>query len=160
MQYRRDLPTAGTGDPGGAGLVFGPAGDHPDTSFCQWDGLQQGVLSPFFFFLFPILTVISAVSQIKRVSLCLVSACRSTCIQFFPAKVACLCLSNSNCILPDVFLFIRPNLLKIKDQMFETDNTEYRTWMPAWRFSLPQFAPFKSEVSVSVCRCSLVWETD
>lgn len=48
LQYRGDIPTAGTGDSGGAGLVFRPTGDHPDTSLCQRDGLQQGVLSPFF----------------------------------------------------------------------------------------------------------------
>lgn len=36
------LPEAGYGNHGGAGLVSGPVGDHPDLPVCQWHGLQQG----------------------------------------------------------------------------------------------------------------------
>lgn len=36
------LPEAGYGDHGGAGLVSGPVGDHPDVPVCQRHGFQQG----------------------------------------------------------------------------------------------------------------------
>lgn len=36
------LPETGYGNHGGAGLVSGPVGDHPDLPVCQWHGLQQG----------------------------------------------------------------------------------------------------------------------
>lgn len=39
---RPAVPAARTGHTGGAGLVFGPAGDHPDTPLRQRNGLQQG----------------------------------------------------------------------------------------------------------------------
>lgn len=40
---RGDMPAAGPGDPGRAGLVPGAAGDHADLPLCQRDGLTQGV---------------------------------------------------------------------------------------------------------------------
>lgn len=39
---RGDVPAAGPGDPGRAGLVSGTAGDHADLPLCQRDGLTQG----------------------------------------------------------------------------------------------------------------------
>lgn len=39
---RGDVPAAGQGDTGGARLVPGPAGNHPDLPLRQRDGLQQG----------------------------------------------------------------------------------------------------------------------
>lgn len=39
---RGDMPAAGPGDPGRAGLVSGTAGDHADLPLCQRDGLAQG----------------------------------------------------------------------------------------------------------------------
>lgn len=39
---RWGVPEAGHGNDGGAGLVFGPAGDHPDLPLCQRYGLHQG----------------------------------------------------------------------------------------------------------------------
>lgn len=40
--FRGALPEAGDGDPGGAGLVSGPAGDPADETLGQRDGIQQG----------------------------------------------------------------------------------------------------------------------
>lgn len=39
---RWELPETGSGDPGGTGMVFGSAGEHPDAPVCQWHGVQQG----------------------------------------------------------------------------------------------------------------------
>lgn len=39
---RRVVPEAGCGDHGGAGLVSGSAGNHPDVPLRQRHGLQQG----------------------------------------------------------------------------------------------------------------------
>lgn len=39
---RWGVPEAGHGNDGGVGLVFGPAGDHPDLPLCQRYGLHQG----------------------------------------------------------------------------------------------------------------------
>lgn len=43
---RPAVPAARTGHTGGAGLVLGPAGDHPDTPLRQRNGLQQGARPP------------------------------------------------------------------------------------------------------------------
>ena len=39
---RRELPADVSGDAGGAGLVPGPAGDHPDPQISVGHGEQQG----------------------------------------------------------------------------------------------------------------------
>ena len=40
--FRRELPADVSGDAGGAGLVPGPAGDHPDPQISVGHGEQQG----------------------------------------------------------------------------------------------------------------------
>ena len=42
IAIRPAVPAARPGHAGGAGLVLGPAGDHPDAPLSQRNGLQQG----------------------------------------------------------------------------------------------------------------------